>query len=274
MLHFLVLAFCIPTLFFCSCANAEKNIIRVAAASSLKVPLDSIAAAFEKTHHFKVEFSFAASGKLATQIIHSAPFDLFISADTVFPSRLFKEGHCWCRPKIFGETGLALVSRLPNWPDDWNPDSTEIFFRSNVKTIALANPKLAPFGVTAEKFLKYIGAENYKDIQPKLVYVENVAQVASLLETGAVDVGFISRGQALNLPRNNQWKYFFIDPPFAEMIPQSIAMVKTKGKKAVIGADDFYKFISSPEAWHIFQKFGYENQGRIPHIPCILPGDK
>src|SRR5262245_23837871 len=54
--------------------------LRVAAAISLKEPLEPIAQAFEKEYRTKVEFVLGASGQLQTQIQNGAGIDAFLSA--------------------------------------------------------------------------------------------------------------------------------------------------------------------------------------------------
>ena len=75
-------------------AQAQKSsAILIAAASDLKFALDSAISVFRNIHpDLRVDVTYGSSGKLYEQISHSAPFDLFFSADIEYPLNLKKNG--------------------------------------------------------------------------------------------------------------------------------------------------------------------------------------
>jgi molybdate transport system substrate-binding protein len=166
--------------------------LAVAAAADLRGTLEELAEAFQKTHPvLRVQISYGASGGLTAQIRQGAPFDVFLSADMGYPEQLVQAGFTtqqgvvryatgklmlWVRREVAREEGMQALS---------NPV---------LRRIALANPRLAPYGRAAEEALRRAGL--YEAVEARLVFAENVAQAAQYLQTGAADAGFISEAQA------------------------------------------------------------------------------
>ena len=65
-----------------------------------------------------------------------------------------------------------------------------------IARIAIANPKHAPYGKRAVEALKAAGV--WAQVEPKLVYGENIAQTAQFVQTGNAQVGIIALSLALN----------------------------------------------------------------------------
>jgi molybdate transport system substrate-binding protein len=238
--------------FLSSCASNNSvpqtdQKITVAVAASLTLPLRDIGAAFEKKYRTKVELSPASSGVLTAQIIHGAPFDVFISADAAHPEKLEKEGKTVGHPKVFAVGLLVLWSRkdLQGMPP--------AKFLPGVKTLSIANPDLAPFGAAAVKWLK---KENvYGKMKPKLVYGENIGSVNQFIASGAVDAALTSVS-AVHTPQL-QDKGHWTNLPASEIagIPHVAAVIPQKTSRAA--ATQFLEFLSSDDAQSILAKYGY-----------------
>lgn len=239
--------------FLTSCTNNTvtpevDRKITVAVAASLTLPLRDIGTAFEKEHHTKVELSPASSGVLTAQIIHGAPFDVFISANAAYPENLEKEGKTVGSPQIFAMGLLVLWSKkdLQGMPP--------AKFLSSAKTLSIANPELAPFGEAAVKWLK---KENlYEKIKPKLVYGENISSVNQFIASGAVDVALTSVS-AMNSPQLREKGHWTILPS-SEIagIPHVAAVISQKTSRT--DAQQFLEFLSSDAAQAILAQYGYE----------------
>src|SRR5512138_356672 len=90
-------------------AAPAKTKLVVAAAANLSSVGDALEAAFWETNPgIDVDFVFASSGALATQIQNGAPFQVFMSADTSFPDRLVKGGFSAGESKVYARGKLAL----------------------------------------------------------------------------------------------------------------------------------------------------------------------
>ena len=59
-----------------------------------------------------------------------------------------------------------------------------------VKKLAIANPRHAPYGRAAEESLRYYGL--WEKVEEKLIYGENISQTAQFVHTGAADAGIVA----------------------------------------------------------------------------------
>lgn len=172
---------------------ASAGQLTVAAAADLKFALDEIVATYQKVHpQDRIQVVYGSSGKFHTQIQQGAPYDLYFSADIAYPQALVRDGHALgpVRPYAFGR--IVLWSRTR--------DASRMTLASladpAIRRIAIANPKHAPYGKRAEEALRAAGL--WQQVQPKLVFGENVAQTAQFVQTGNADVGIIALSLALN----------------------------------------------------------------------------
>ena len=126
--------------------RAQK--VTVAAASSTHDAMKKIAAAFKKNTGITCELVFSSSGKLTAQIRQGAPFDVFVSANTFYPQKLMESGQGHGADKVYARGQLVLISQNPL--KKGNGLNTILQYEK----IALANPKIAPYGQLAKKALK------------------------------------------------------------------------------------------------------------------------
>ncbi len=239
--------------FAASIAHAEKA--TVAAAADLKFAMDEIVQAFEKSHpQDKIEPVYGSSGKFFHQLQQGAPYDLFFSADIHYPKELEKAGLAvgQIRPYAFGRIVL------------WSPtmDASKMTLESlnnpDIKKIAIANPKHAPYGKRAEEALKSSGM--WDKVEPKLVFGENIAHTAQLVETGNAQVGIIALSLALSPQMASKGKYWLIPDKLHEPLEQ--AYVVTKRGENNAAAKAFADYMSQPEARAIMKRYGF-----------VLPGE-
>lgn len=170
--------------------------LRIAAASSLKPALTELAAAFQTEHPaIKVSATYGASGNLYSQLANRAPFDLFLSADTMYPMKLAESG-LGVAPRTFARG--TLVVWVPK-ASTLDPAAAKlgILASPDIKHIAIANPQHAPYGKAAEAAMKAAGV--YEASSGKLVLGENVEQTAQFGQSGAAEVAFLPLSLALSL---------------------------------------------------------------------------
>jgi len=178
----------------CGEAGPDRPTIRVAAASDLQHALPVLIAAFRQEHgeDLDVEPTFGASGQLAEQIRQGAPFDVFLSADRRFVEKLAGEGSIdpkSVRPYARGTLVLAIRD-----VSDPIVKGLADLSRPEVKTIAIANPELAPYGRAAKQTLERAGL--WEALGPKIVPAESVRQALQFAESGNADVAFVGRSLA------------------------------------------------------------------------------
>ncbi len=157
----------------------------VAAAADLKYGMADLTAEFAKSHPGSApEVVFGSSGKLYQQIANDAPFDLFFSADINLPRLLKTNGMAGSevRPYAFGRLALWSAGGLSG------KLSLERLAGDDIRFVAIANPKHAPYGMRAQETLESLGL--WDKISPKLVFGENVAQAAQFVDTGAAQARY------------------------------------------------------------------------------------
>ena len=90
--------------------------------------------------------------------------------------------------RTFGEGRLVVVATFSTrGTADWTAPLRSV---EQVRYVAIANPRTAPYGAAAVEALK--GAGLWEAIEPKVVYGESVAQALQFVRTGNADVGLVA----------------------------------------------------------------------------------
>lgn len=227
--------------------------IRIAVAANVSYAIKDLVQAFEKHHpQTQVEVIVGSSGKLYAQIVHGAPYDLFMSADMRYPENLYAQKIATTKPVIYAEGTLAMLSvKARNY-------CAEIFVLKDpsIKKIAIANPKTAPYGVAAKEALENV--KLYQKLQNKFVYGESISQTVTYAVTAA-DIGLVATS-SLYAPQMKKYKeaihWSEVDTSLYTPIEQG--MVVLKGAEEDAGVKVFYDFMLSAKAKEILKHFGYK----------------
>ncbi|HAJ72920.1 MAG TPA: molybdate ABC transporter substrate-binding protein [Methylophilaceae bacterium] len=237
-------------LFATTLANAAP--LTIAIAANLKYVFDDLAVEFKKETGIETQSVLNSSGKIATQVRSGAPFDIFMSADMDFPDGLYKDGYAVTPPKPYAYGLLVL----------WTQKDYDLskgvagLAESSVSKVAIANPKVAPFGKQALKVLDY-----YKlraAVEPKLVYAENITQVSQYVDTKVVDVGFSAKSIVIAPETAGKGQWVDVPPESYDAIAQGVVILKHGSVSNGEAARKFYGFVQSPQAREIFAKYGYK----------------
>lgn len=224
----------------------------VAIAANLKYVFDDLATEFKKETGIEVQSVLNASGKIATQVRQGAPFDVFMSADMEFPEGLYKEGFAVTAPKpyaygllvLWSQTGADLSKGVAGLAD------------AAVGKVAIANPKLAPFGKQALKAIEFYKVK--AALEPKLVYGESISQVSQYVDSKAVDVGFSAKSIVIAPETAGKGKWVAVPEESYEPIAQGMVILKHGIDSNADAARKFYGFVQSEKARAIFVKNGYK----------------
>lgn len=231
---------------------AQSNTLTVAVAANVQYTIKEIKKAFEKTHKVKVELIVGSSGKLTAQIMQGAPYDIFISANLKYPKTLYQQKFATAPPKVYAEGALVwwTILQTPIGVLLTQLDSDQ------VSKIAIANPKNAPYGQEAIRFLEQ--TQQIDKLRSKLVYGESIAQTNQFIQSGASDIGItaLSVVKAPNLSNQGQWQ--LIDADTYQAIEQGIVITKHGHKNTLQSCQQFFDFLFSPTAQSIFKKYGYK----------------
>lgn len=233
------------TLILVSCNSSET--LKVATSANMQFAMQEIIDSFMESCHCQVDLITGSSGKLTAQIEQGAPYDIFVSANTKYPTYLFKKGLTKSTPKVYAQGQLVLWSSKPQkyQLSDLTSDL--------IKQIAIPNPKNAPYGQAAIEVLKQ--KHIYHQVKQKLVYGESVSQVNQFVESQTVDVGFtaFSVVKSKNNDKIDNWS--LIDKQFYQPILQSAVMIDRKNHSQT--TIDFFEYLFSDESQLILKKYGY-----------------
>jgi len=240
--------FLVFSLLLFSAALFGQN-LRVAVAANLQGVIKVLAKDFKEKTGIEIEPIAGSSGNLATQIKNGAPFDVFLSADISFPEGLFNEGFTTKAPDVYAYGSLIIVSTQDIGFENWE----RLLLSPRVNKIAIANPKIAPYGKAAEEALTKKGI--WTDIQPKIVQGESIAQVNTYISTGVADVGFSTQSLIKDAEGKTKLYWKIIDPQIYTPIKQGIVILKAT--KQTANAEKFYRYILSADAKKILKAYGY-----------------
>lgn len=235
--------------FFFIVSSSFAQSLKVAAAANLQGIIRVLSADFTKKTGIGVDPIIGASGNLVAQIRNGAPYDIFLSADMSFPQTLYTEGYTTAKPVAYASGSLIICSTKNIGFENWE----RLLLTPSIKKVAIANPKIAPYGVAAEDALGKKGI--LSEIQGKLVFGESISQVNTYITTGAVDVGFTTQSLVKDLDGKATLYYKVIDPKTYSPIKQGMVILKHAASNP--NANSFYKYIQSPEAKKVFSEYGY-----------------
>ncbi len=169
--------------------------IRVAVASNFFNTIKKITNRFEHNTGHKIILAVGSTGKHYAQIKHGAPFDIFFAADVKRPKLLEEQGITQKGSRFTYAIGkLLLWSPTPNFVDA----NGKILNSNSFRYLAIANPKLAPYGRAAEQVMK--AGNVWNQLQQKIVRGENISQTLQFVQSGNAELGFVAYSQlnALN----------------------------------------------------------------------------
>jgi molybdate transport system substrate-binding protein len=235
-------------------ALTASTTLNVAAAANLQFAFDEIEAAFEAAHpDIELEVTYGSSGNFYAQLTQDAPFDIFLSADTMYPQKLIDEGFA-SREDYFAYAIGQIVLWVPN-DSTLDLDALEInaVLDPSVMKITIANPELAPYGAAAVEAMRNLGV--YEEVQSKLVLGDNISQTAQFIQSGAADVGFIALSAALAPEMSEQGRHWIVPTDIYEPIVQAGVIPSAADEREA--AERLKAFILESEGQGILARFGY-----------------
>jgi len=225
--------------------------VQVAVAANFTAPMQKIAADFEKATGHKAALSFGATGKFYAQIKNGAPFEVLLAADDETPAKLEKEGFAVNGSRFTYAIGqLALWSAKPGYVDD----KGAVLKQGAFDHLALANPKLAPYGAAAVETLTKLGLLG--SIESKFVQGENIAQTFQFISTGNAELGFVALSQVYEGGKLKSGSGWLVPSALHTPIRQD-AVVLTPGKDNPAVAA-LLKFLKTDQARAVIKSYGYE----------------
>ncbi len=251
------LSSCLLLLFSFSCV--AQTTLTVAAAADLAPLQPALASSFGKNHSVQLKWVTAGSAILMQQIENGAPYDFFLSANAAYVDQLAaarKLEPQSVRAYAEGRLGLLWRDGKPHaWKDLAGPD---------IRVLALPNPKLAPYGVAAQQALEHLGL--WPQVQPKVVYGENVRQALQMFSSGNADA--VITAASLLTGKNPQ----LLPVSWHAPILQKAGVVAATPHQTA--SDLFLNFLTGPDAQAVFARYGFASPRLATTTPSDEPGRK
>jgi molybdate transport system substrate-binding protein len=229
----------------------RADVLSVAVAANFTVPMQKIAAAFERESGHTLQISYGSTGKFYAQIISGAPFEVLLSADEATPIKLAQEA---------GAQGATRFTYAQGHLVLWSSDATlvdaqgQVLSSNKTSRLAIADPKLAPYGAAAVQVLQKMNL--LEQWQTRWVTAENMTQAYQFVATGNAHLGFVAASQVFQegkLIAGSGWR---VPKAIHAGIKQdAIVLKKGQGSRA---ATVFMTFLRSPQARRIIAAHGYE----------------
>lgn len=231
-------------------ANARAEEVRVAVAANFTGTFEPLSEEFTKKTGHKAVVVSGASGKLFAQISNGAPFEVFLAADKATPSKLEASGFTVPKTRFTYALGkLALYSAKPGFVDA----TGSVLEKSNYAHLAIANPKLAPYGIAALSVLQRMGLLGA--LEPKLVKGENIAQTFEFIASGNAELGFVALSQVFLAGKSRPGSYWVVPETLYPPIEQDAVILKKGAKNPAAGA--LAEFLKSASARALIESHGY-----------------
>lgn len=235
-------------LIFTGIFSANAQSIKIAAAADLRFALGEVARLYMKTNPgTNIELVFGSSGNAYTQISNGAPFDVYFSADIIYPQKLKEAG------LTIGEPKLYAIGRLVLWSSTLDVSKGMEVLKNGKIRIAIANPEHAPYGQRAVEALKYY--KMYEQVKKQLTYGENISQAAQFCLSGNTEAGLLALSLVLSPGMSEKGKYSLIPEGVHRPLEQAFVLLKRAGGNKA--AFDFCNFLATSPAREVFEKYGF-----------------
>ena len=226
--------------------------LQIAVAANAQFVAGKLKEAFKQETGIDADLTVSSSGKLTAQIAQGAPFNLFLSADTKYPEALYSKGFTTAKPQVYAYGALVLWTiKNINLTKELS-----VLLSKDVQKIAIANPKLAPYGEAAIQALTK--QKILTQIQQKIVYGESIAQVNQYLLSGAADVVFTAKSVVLDPAVSNKGKWIEVAQKWYPPIAQAVVVIRQPDAGQMAAANKFYQFLFSNKAKEILNQYGYK----------------
>lgn len=252
-----VVGFTLLVMSFCAAAESTPRTPLIAAAASVRFAIEDVARAYYAQTGRRVRLTFGSSGNLARQIRAGAPYDVYLSADPRYVEALAGDGLTPDTGKdyLLGRLALIVPRASPLAVDGSLEDLRLALSDGRLQRFAIANPEHAPYGQRAEQVLRRAGL--WEAIRERLVLGENVGQAAQFAVSGNAQGGIVAFALARAPAVSGRASAALIAK--AWYTPLHHRAVLLNG--AVVSAQQFYDYLSSPAAGEVFRKHGFERPG-------------
>jgi len=242
-------------LFAASATVTKAGDVAVAVAANFNVPMQRIAAEFERDTGHRARLSVGATGKFYAQIRNGAPFEVFLAADAATPARLIAEGAA-----VPGSGFTYALGRLALWSVQPGRVDAQgaVLAQGRFRHLALANPKTAPYGAAAVEVL--VGLGLLDALRPQFVQGENIAQAQQFVASGNAELGFVALSQVWHEGRLSEGSVWVVPASLhAPLRQDAVLLLPGRGQPTALA---LLAYLRSDKARAVIASFGYELPAR------------
>lgn len=229
---------------------ARAGEVQVAAAANLGPAIERIAAAFARDTGHRAIVAIGSTGKFHAQIVNGAPFEVLLAADEETPRKLEASGQGVPRSRFTYAIGKLVL---------WSPREGVVDARGEVLRqppqgrLALADPRLAPYGSAAVAALKKLGV--HAAWEPHFVTGESVGQAYQFVASGNARLGFIALSQVAEDGRIVRGSGWVLPGNLYPAIRQDAVLLKAGAQNPAAAA--FLQYLRGNAARGILRRAGY-----------------
>lgn len=224
--------------------------IQVAVAANFSAPFQQIASGFTAATGHRVLVSVGSTGKFHSQIANGAPFAVLLAADDETPAKLIRDGLAVQGTSFTYAVGkLVLWSATPGRVDARG----EMLMRGDFQHLAIANPKLAPYGAAAMEVLHKLGLA--QRLAPRIVQGENIAQVHQFVATGNAELGFVALSQVVVPGQPPSGSFWLVPAEWHAPIRQNAVLLRVGAEQPAAKA--LLAYLRSDAARSVIRSWGY-----------------
>ena len=235
-----------------SAAAAAAAEVSIAVASNFSAPIQAIARAFEKDTGHKAVMAFGSTGSFYAQVLNGAPFQVLLAADATTPAQLEKAALAVQGSRFIYATGrLVLWSKQAAMVDDQGA----VLRTGSFRKLAVANPKLAPFGAAALETLTSLGL--LAQVRDRLVEGQNIAQAHQFVASGNAELGFVALSQVYASGRITEGSGWVVPTQLHRPITQEAILLNPGRDKPAAAA--LLAYLKGAKARGIMRAYGYEH---------------
>ncbi len=242
--------------FLASCGpknESSSQALSIFAAASVRPAMEELQSSFEMSHpDIKLGVVYGSTGKAYAQIINDTPYEMLFAADMETPQKLIESGHASGKEVVYGTGRIAIWQRKGGTIEIRNGISS--LKDPGVKSIAIANPEVAPYGRAAREALQKYGL--WDSLKSRMVLGENLSQAAHFASSGSADLAIIAYAQVLSEDlKKNEGSFYLIDEADHHKLEQSFVILKKGVKNS--SAHQFAAFVLSNAGSDILNKHGF-----------------
>lgn len=231
-----------------SLVQAEE--ITIAVAANFSATAKELVQSFEANSQHRIRLASGSTGSHYAQILNGAPFDIFFAADIKTPQKLDQDHKI-----IPGSRFTYARGRLVLWSKNTELIDGEgkVLTSDEFQRLAIASPKLAPYGLAAEETLKALGL--WEKLARKIVRGENISQTYQFVYTGAAELGFVALAQVIDRKQAGTLvgSYWLVPQNLYTPIDQQAVLLTNK-----VAAQEFLQYVKSDVGQKIIATYGYD----------------